>query len=204
MFGTLQADDTGRDAMNSKDLMLGVLLVKEKMLTKDQLKKVLLKQGEIRRFGRHQLIGEVITRLGFMDEPAVAAAIEMQEKLNMQAADHTPLGLLLIDRGLINPSQIFDALVEQQFSETRLGEMLIAKGMVTEEQLLPLLAIQATERRTAAEVRANAPPPKSEFLILDAGGSGTMTALPPNVPPPAMLAPLPMDDDDGFIIFDMC
>lgn len=139
--------------MNARELQLGLLLLKENRLTKDQLKKALIKQGEIRRFGRHQRLGEVIVRLGYLTQLEVDEAAIMQETLAVPAADHTPLGLLLIERGLVSPSTIYDTLIEQQLSEGLLGEILVQKGFVTTEQLAPLLAQQVQERAEARAAR---------------------------------------------------
>lgn len=178
--------------MNSKELLFGLILVKEAKLTKDQLKKALLKQGEIRRFGRHQRLGEVIVKLGFLTQEELDAVAEMQATLLNHGADHTPLGLLLIESGLVQPSQVYDALVERQFREHRLGELLIEKGLVTEAQLTPLLAQQEAEREAARAARIAAGMPVEEaapaladdFVIFDAGGddvpmaSGAIAAVP--------------------------
>jgi hypothetical protein len=165
--------------MNSKELLFGLILVKEGKLSKDQLKKALLKQGEIRRFGRHQRLGEVVVKLGFITHEELEGILAVQSALLVHGADHTPLGLLLIEHGLAQPSQVYDALVERQFRESRLGELLIEKGLITEDQLQPLLAIQETEREKARAAHIAAglpaeslgqPPSEEDFVILDAGG----------------------------------
>lgn len=162
--------------MKKTELTLGLILLKEGRITKDQLKKALLKQGEIRRFGRYQKLGEVIAKLGFMSEDEIAQVVEMQSVLSVQGANQTVLGLLLIEAGLLAPSQVFDALIEQQSTEKRLGEILQEKGILNEEQLAPLLAKQ-TEERLAAEARLQAEMKASgmisdedEFVIFDFGG----------------------------------
>jgi hypothetical protein len=163
--------------MNSKEMMLGLLLVMEEKLTRDQLKKALLKQGEIRRFGRHQRLGEVIVKLGYMAQDEIDAVVDVQNTLLAHGADHTPLGLLIIEHGLASPSKVYDALMERQFKESRLGELLIEKGLVTEAQLAPLLAQQEQERAAAAAARAERGEPElpaaggDDFVIFDAGGS---------------------------------
>jgi hypothetical protein len=160
--------------MQKQELTLGLILLKEGKISKDQLKRALLKQGEIRRFGRYQRLGEVIARLGFLSEDQVAEAVEIQSTLTVQGAHNTLLGLLLVEAGLLTPSQVFEALMEQQTSEKRLGQILQERGVLTEEQLAPLLAKQAEERH-AAEARLQEEM-KSSGLI---GG-----------------------DDDDFVIFD--
>ena len=162
--------------MNARELQLGLLLLKEDRLSKDQLKKALIKQGEIRRFGRHKRLGEVIVMLGYMTQLEVDEAAIMQETLAVPLADHTPLGLLLIERGLVSPSVIYDTLMEQQLSEGLLGEILVQKGVVTAEQLAPLLAQQVQERAEArarqgqGPAAADAGAQEEAFQIFDMGG----------------------------------
>lgn len=160
--------------MSENQLTLGLLLLKEGMISKDQLKKALLKQGEIRRFGRYQRLGEVISKLGILPEGEVQRAVEIQETIAVPNATHTALGLMMIEAGLLTPSQVFNALVEQQFTEKRLGEILVEKGVITQEQMNPFLAKQAEARRAAEEALQDEL--KEQGLI---------------------------DDDEDFVIFDM-
>lgn len=140
--------------MNARELQLGLLLIREGLITRDELKKALIKQGEIRRFGRHQRLGEVIVKLGYLAQEDIDGFAEVQEALAAPDHGHTPLGHLLIDRGLASPSQIFTLLGEQQFAEHKLGELLVNKGVITQEQLEELLADQAAERLgTIAQAR---------------------------------------------------
>ena len=52
------------------------------------------------------------------------------------------LGELLVDRGLIVPSDLEDALVEQRATGRRLGEVLVSRGSLTGAQLTRALAEQ--------------------------------------------------------------
>lgn len=133
--------------MNAKELQLGILLLKEGKLDKDQLKKALIKQGEIRRFGRHQRLGEVIVKLGYLSQPEIDEYADMQERISAPAGNHTPLGMLMIERGIASPSKVYETLVEQQFAEGMLGEIMLEKGLLTRDQLDALLAHQEAEKR---------------------------------------------------------
>lgn len=162
--------------MSANDLTLGLILLKEGKLNKDQLKKVLLKQGELRRFGRYQRFGEVLAKLEFLPEEEIQAALEMQELLLVPTTGHTALGLMLIATGLLSPSQVVSALQEQQGNEKRLGEILIAQGVLTESQLEPLLAKQLEDRDAAQAA-----------LKLEMRSSGLLTD----------------EDEEAFVVFDM-
>lgn len=178
----------------TNNLTLGLLLLKEGKITRDQLKKALLKQGEIRRFGRVQRIGEVFTKLGILSDDEVSSALEMQETLVVPHAGYTALGLMLIEAGILSPSQVFDALVEQQFTEKRIGQILVEKGIVTEGQLEPFLARQAQERQAAEEAlqaemkESGLLQDDDNFVIFDMGGDEDEAAAPVEIPPEALEA----------------
>lgn len=178
----------------TNNLTLGLLLLKEGKISRDQLKKALLKQGEIRRFGRVQRLGEVFAKLGILSDNEIANALEMQETLVVPNAGYTALGLMLIEAGLLTPSQVFDALVEQQFTEKRIGEILIEKGIVTGDQLAPFLARQSEDRQ-AAEValqdemkEAGLLQSDDDFVLFDMGGDDEEAAAPVVIPPEALEA----------------
>ena len=52
------------------------------------------------------------------------------------------IGVTLIDRGLITPEQLEDALAEQRASGERLDRVLVRRGLVTREQVLTALGDQ--------------------------------------------------------------
>jgi len=52
------------------------------------------------------------------------------------------LGELLVDRGLIVPADLEDALAEQRATGRRVGEVLVSKGALTGAQLTRALAEQ--------------------------------------------------------------
>ncbi len=55
---------------------------------------------------------------------------------------HTALGALLVERGLINESQLDVAIQEQKSSGRRLGQVLVEHGVVTPDALLEVLSAQ--------------------------------------------------------------
>ena len=50
------------------------------------------------------------------------------------------IGELLIDKNLITPTQLKQAINEQKTSGKRLGEVVVAMNLVTEEQLLEVIS----------------------------------------------------------------
>ena len=53
-----------------------------------------------------------------------------------------PLGELLVERDLITPAQLEEALAEQAQSGRRLGEIIVAAGLVSRERLTQVLLEQ--------------------------------------------------------------
>ncbi|HSV98198.1 MAG TPA: type II secretion system ATPase GspE [Spirochaetota bacterium] len=54
-----------------------------------------------------------------------------------------PLGALLVDRKVVTPEQLQEALLLQKSMPLRLGQLLIKKGMATEDEVLGALAEQS-------------------------------------------------------------
>jgi type IV pilus assembly protein PilB len=52
------------------------------------------------------------------------------------------IGKILIDKGLITPEQLQEALLQQQGTDVRIGQILIKKNVISENDLLGSLAIQ--------------------------------------------------------------
>ncbi|MFA6217402.1 MAG: ATPase, T2SS/T4P/T4SS family [Candidatus Omnitrophota bacterium] len=56
---------------------------------------------------------------------------------------HKQLGEILIERGLITPVQLKEALDQQKFSTEKIGEILLKNGLVSQEELERALASQS-------------------------------------------------------------
>ena len=54
----------------------------------------------------------------------------------------TRLGELLVDKGLVSPSQLSQALLQQEASGKRVGELLVELGAVNERDMVEVLAMQ--------------------------------------------------------------
>jgi hypothetical protein len=81
------------------------------------------------------------------------------------------LGELLVERGLILPVELEDALAEQRSTGRRLGEVLVSRGALTGAQLTGALAEQygvaLSAEATAAEPAAGEPyQPLGRMLVL--------------------------------------
>lgn len=61
------------------------------------------------------------------------------------AASKRRLGDIFVDRGLITPEQLQDALAEQRESGGKLGEILVEKGFTTRVELAGVISEQWTD-----------------------------------------------------------
>lgn len=75
------------------------------------------------------------------------------------------LGDLLVDRGMVSPEQLAQALAEQQHTGEFLGTVLLRMGLVTKERLYPIIAEQMglpyvplAEAKVSPEALAKVPP----------------------------------------------
>lgn len=72
----------------------------------------------------------------------------------MSSQQHSRLGQILINKGLIDRSQLDAAIQTQLTSQKRLGEILIERGLLSERQLKKALTKQSNLRLTATLVAA--------------------------------------------------
>lgn len=72
----------------------------------------------------------------------------------MSSQQHSRLGQILINKGLIDRSQLDAAIQAQLSSQKRLGEILIERGLLSERQLKKALAKQSNLRVAATLVAA--------------------------------------------------
>ncbi|MFP6848113.1 MAG: hypothetical protein VCA57_05370 [Pseudomonas sp.] len=72
----------------------------------------------------------------------------------MSSQQHSRLGQILINKGLINRGQLDAAIQQQLTSQKRLGEVLIEQGWLTERQLKKALSKQTNLRLAATLIAA--------------------------------------------------
>jgi hypothetical protein len=137
---------------------LGELLLDEELLTEDELEQALLEQA---RSGR--LLGQILVSNGYLSAFSLARVLSDQHGVQLRAAAGSepeaptaalalvepearthwrPLGKLLVEKGLLNESQLEEALREQREGHARLGEILVSRGLLSGTQLAQTLAGQ--------------------------------------------------------------
>ena len=128
--------------------MLGELILASRRTTQDRLDTALAEQ---KRTG--EKLGEVMVRLGFIDQRELSIILSFQTQ---QAASKAPscllLGELLVSAGYITREQLNDALARQRVSSKKLGEVLIESGFAKKHHIEHGLRIQ--EKLVAAALAA--------------------------------------------------
>lgn len=112
--------------------LLGGLLVKEGLINRAQLEKVLALQQEIEP---RPLLGQIL-----LDQKLITSH-ELNALLSKYQRKHL-LGDVLIETNTITPAQLETALVTQRKTDGPLGDTLIQLGFITEQQLKQALSIQ--------------------------------------------------------------
>ncbi|ANM31259.1 secretion system protein E [Acidobacteria bacterium Mor1] len=135
--------DKGRPEPDSPGLIIAGLLVEDEVLGPEDL-------------AYAQRVQEKLTS----DDGLTAVIRELnlatQDQITASLRKHRPkirLGDLLLELGLVTPSDLRTALAfQQQFPEKKLGEVLIETHILTERDLIEVLSIQLGFRNMEAEL----------------------------------------------------
>ncbi|MEK8079286.1 hypothetical protein [Pseudomonas sp. XK-1] len=104
----------------------------------------------------------------------------------MSSQQHSRLGQILINKGLIDRSQLDAAIQAQLTSKKRLGEILIERGLLSERQLKKALTKQSNLRIAATLVAALLSP----FQIASADIMRSQPSVISQFEPPSGLRPM--------------
>lgn len=168
---------------------LGELLVHDEVVTTLELERALAEQ---RLDGRR--LGQILVERGALTGAELAQALARQHGVELREAEGAPppsepsapapaepwrsLGLLLLQKSLVDPVSLQEALAEQRrHPERRLGEILVQRGLLSPPALGAVLAEQhgvsvEVELVGAAPRPADAPAaPAYEVEAVDERGS---------------------------------
>jgi len=113
------------------------------------LKKNILDRACEEQQHTHELLGQVLVRMGVLKEHQIKTPLLIQDHLStiddavkIAAGERQLLGVLLVQTGKITNRQLDAAIAEQKRSGDRLGEVFTRLGMLTERQLEALLEFQ--------------------------------------------------------------
>jgi len=111
---------------------IGDLLIKEKLVTQEQIDTVASEQLEL----RSRKVGDILVAKQVVTAEQLVHAIEQQAKMPM-----VRIGEALLALDLISQAQLDQALVQQREDRSvPLGELLVRKGVVTRQALQSALA----------------------------------------------------------------
>jgi len=114
-------------------LKIGELLVKESLITEDQLQEALAAQ---KKQPIYMPLGEICVDMKLVSREQLKALLSRHQK-------RIPLGELLTNLGLVSAEQVQQCLEEQKSSpKKKLGEILIEKGFLNENALISALNMQ--------------------------------------------------------------
>jgi type IV pilus assembly protein PilB len=115
-----------------KSLKIGELLLRESLLTENELNKALLFQKNQKVY---KPFGEICIEKNFFSKEDFQRILRKYNKA-------IKLGELLINLELITSNQLNDALVAQKSNGGKLGRILVKQGNVTETSLINALSMQ--------------------------------------------------------------
>ncbi len=113
------------------DERLGTMLLREGLITPEQLEEALRAQKD----GRKKTIGEILVEQNQVGADTVARAVERQKRHRLR------IGELLMEAGLATEEEVNAALDEQRnHRDRRLGEILVDMNIVSEFAMTSMLA----------------------------------------------------------------
>ena len=86
--------------------------------------------------------GQVVLGQGLCSAAALMPCLALQRKLATAPGGNRPLGTLLVEQGLMKPSDVVAALAHLAASGQRLGELLRAEGALRQPQIDMVLMMQ--------------------------------------------------------------
>lgn len=119
---------------------LGDLLLENRLVSMSQLTQALQVQKET-----GELLGEVLTRLGYVEQHSLLSILHMQRGTGATQVQPTMLGQLLLRAGVITASQLEAALKLQKQAGKRLGVVLEEMGVISNETTRAYLERQSEQ-----------------------------------------------------------
>jgi type IV pilus assembly protein PilB len=116
----------------AQKLRIGELLVKEGLITEEELMQALTAQKSQSAW---KPIGEVLVQLRLVSRVDLKQILKKHQK-------NLNLGDILINLGLINREQLLELVKHQKEHGGKVEEILVQKGFVTESELIDTLSIQ--------------------------------------------------------------
>jgi type II secretory ATPase GspE/PulE/Tfp pilus assembly ATPase PilB-like protein len=135
-----EADDSVRRVFIPREVLahfevgerIGELLLKDKLVTQEQLAAAAVEQTQLRQ----RRVGDILVEQHIVTAEQLLQAIEQQAKMPM-----VRIGEALLALELVKPEQLEQALVQQRADRSvPLGELLVRRGIISRAQLQSALA----------------------------------------------------------------
>lgn len=122
--------------------LLSHILHKEGVLTDAQMDHALRMWYVQRKESKVMPFGQVVVQLGYVSYAQLMPYIQIQKILAAPPGQCRRLGVLIVENGILKPSQLVDALEIQKTTGKKLGEVLVEFGYLRRPQLAHLLRLQ--------------------------------------------------------------
>jgi type IV pilus assembly protein PilB len=117
---------------NPRMAKLGELLIKEGLITSEQLEEAVAVQKKQQIY---MPLGEICVDLKFITRDQLRKTLGTHQ-------NRIALGDLLTNLGLVTPEQVREALKEQKVTRKKIGQILVEKGYLTDNALISALNMQ--------------------------------------------------------------
>lgn len=156
------ATEESDSRIDTVNILIGELAVKEKLVTLDQLRRALDEQArelDVQGCPKRSL-GQILVSLGFLSNERLAPLLHrLHERTRNPATafrERSLLGQLLIRGGAVGVAQVADCLrIQRELQDDaraavpRLGELLVREGHTTPARIQEALAAQEKARTPA-------------------------------------------------------
>jgi hypothetical protein len=139
--------------------LIGSVLVKEKLVTNEQLEAALVRQTQLKAAGKIVPVGQVLIDMKVVSEAQIRRCLQIQQEVSVLKSETEKLGVKLLEANLITPSQLQAGLADHRAGGKRLGECLVARGFIAEATLERFIRTQAIQRLPGAQPAPRRPQP---------------------------------------------
>lgn len=122
--------------------LLALILHREGALSDQQIDRALRAWQSRRLEGQHTPFGQVVLSLGMLSAEALAPYLALQRALAAPPSERKRLGVLILENGLLRPTQLWEALKRQRETRRPLGQVLVSLGLLRPNQVEILLRFQ--------------------------------------------------------------
>lgn len=146
-------------ASTREDLILGEIAIKARVITRQQLEKVLQEQKKLTHW---KSLGEFLLEKKYVTPTQLQLLVDVQRR-NLELKTYQArrikqdnlFGRLIIRRGFASERQVEEALGEQLIADDanflRLGEIMVKKGFISEEQFEEVVGFQTSRQISCAK-----------------------------------------------------